>query len=59
MAKATNTDKILIGSENVTSNNYAIFLNKNESVQIEIEDLSKVFVIANVNGEGVNFNYGN
>jgi len=57
MAKSTNTNKIYIGSENLTSSNYSIFLDANESVDIEIDNINKIFLIAVVNGEGVNYCY--
>jgi len=57
LAKATNTDKIYIGSENLTTSNYTIFLEANEAVEIEIEDINKIFLIAAINAEGVNYHY--
>ena len=57
LAKTTNTDKIYIGSENLTTSNYAIFLEADESVEIEIEDVSKIFLIAAINAEEVNYHY--
>ena len=59
MAKSTNTGIIMVGSENVSTDNYTIFLNAHESTDIEVEDVSKVFAIAAVGGEGVNFSYVN
>jgi hypothetical protein len=57
MAKSTNTGKIFIGSDNLTTDNYSIFLNANESIDIEIDNLAKVYLIAEVDSEGVNYTY--
>jgi len=57
MAKSTNTGNIMIGSKNLTTSNFTIFLEANEAVDIEIEDVTKIYLIAAVNGEGVNYHH--
>ncbi len=57
-AKLTNTDTVHIGSSAVDeSTNPGMVLFAGDSYTLLIDDLNKIYVDAQVNGEGVTFNY--
>jgi hypothetical protein len=56
-AKAANTGIIYVGGSTVSATS-GIFLYPGESVEISIDNLSKVYLDSSVNGEGVVFTYG-
>jgi hypothetical protein len=56
-AKAANTGIIYVGGSTVSSTS-GIFLYAGESVEISIDNLSKVYIDSSVSGEGVVFTYG-
>jgi hypothetical protein len=56
-AKAANTGIIYVGGTTVSATS-GIFLYPGESVEISIDNLSKVYLDSSVSGEGVVFTYG-
>lgn len=60
-AMKTNTGIVVVGSNTVVAaeaTRRGIPLEKGESVRIDIDDLSKIYLDVTVNGEGVTFIYG-
>lgn len=55
-AKSTNTGKIYVGTVTVTSSN-GFILSASETVSIDLDNLSKVYIDSSVNGEGVSYIY--
>lgn len=55
-ALASNTNKIYVGSASVSSSN-GFQLSPQESISLDINNLSKIFIDADTNGEGVSYIY--
>jgi hypothetical protein len=55
-ALASNTNKIYVGSSSVSSAN-GFQLSPQESISLEIDNLNKVWIDADTNGEGVTYIY--
>lgn len=55
-ALASNTNKIYVGSASVSSTN-GFQLSPQETVSLDINNLSKVYIDADVSGEGVTYIY--
>ena len=53
-AKSTNTGNIYVGNSGVTSSN-GFILRGSESITLDIDDVSKVYIDASVSGEGVSW----
>ena len=55
-AKSTNTGNIYVGDSSVSSST-GFILRGSESITLDIDDVSKVYIDADVDGEGVSFIY--
>lgn len=55
-AKTANTGTIYVGNSAVSSSNGFVLL-AGDTVSIEIDDLSKIYLDASVNGEGITYLY--
>jgi len=53
-AKLTNTGNIYVGNSSVTSSNGAI-LSAGDSLSLDTNDISNVYIDSDVNGEGVSY----
>ena len=56
-AKSTNTGKVYVGNSSVSSSNTAIELEAEDAFEMEIDNLNKIYLDVDTNGEGVKFNY--
>lgn len=57
-AKSTNTGNIYVGTTNVSSSN-GIVIWAGSSITISIDNINKIYIDADVNGEGVTYLYLN
>ncbi len=55
-AFSTNTGKIYVGSAGVSSST-GFILSADETVSLDLDNLSKIFINSSVNGEGVSYIY--
>lgn len=61
-AESDNTGAIVVGGANVIASlatRRGTVLEAGDSIEIEIDDLSKIYIDSTVNGDGVTFTYSN
>lgn len=56
-AKDANTGKVYVGNSSVSSSNTGIVLNAGDAYEMELDNLNKIYIDSDTNGEGVTYSY--
>ena len=56
-AKDANTGKVYVGNSSVSSSNTGIVLSAGDAYEMELDNLNKIYIDSDTNGEGVTYSY--